>query len=676
MTSSIDSCTRYRLARPIVLYLRPDGELVMPTEGPVLPIRPEMLELLVRLASGAAVEDLVDATSGQSDEGLRGVFRAFAAANVIAPQEEMPPTAEELVPISPPPRAAEPEAFFGAARLQLARSSLVMLSQHGALYLWIAKDASFRAVDPRTLRWIRELGRVATPRDVERALDVALVEEDRALLEDLVRHSVVRVLSGRQRAAIAATSADEPARRRIDKLIDAGSWVENGTRSLGTITGSATVDGRTVVIVAYAPWAGPLTAMEAPIKKVLRAQESALRTGAPLLYLFGDGGPSEASGSIDSFLGDDSWGRVYHNQVVLSGRAPQLGAIFGACTMPTSFPPALCDVLTLVDGDAFLGVAPPPSVKRWLGAEVDRETLGGARMHCTVAGTGDLLAASEDEAIAQLRAALSYFPVAFGGGQPVPPQPPASGPPLAEVIPEEADRPFDVLEAIRAIIDADSLFELKRGYAKELVTVLARIDGAPVGIVANNSRFRGGIMFPESCEKEARFVSLCDAYEIPLLFLVDSPGYMIGPGVERAGLLRATARLYGALVEATVPKITVVLRKAHTGSVYAMCGPCFNPDCFLAVPTARIAILGAKATYDWLAGAERVLPSRMRDSLKKHIDLRSKQDMSPAPLATQMAVDALIDFADLRRELAARYARLTGSPTTARGRRKHVVSQM
>jgi acetyl-CoA carboxylase carboxyltransferase component len=677
-----DPRLKLSIVRSLVFYLYPSGELALWTEEKFFSFHPSGFSWLARFAAGASLHDL-----GAELEGIDlapmligHLMREGILAPAAAPTEGHP--APERIQCGEPPPPTDELLAVTQGRLRLARQIFVMFTPSAQLALWVPPANTFREVRPETLTWLREYGRVTTLFDVER-VTAPLTPADRALLCELVRAGLVAPLTPPRPRVAAAPSPEQVAHDRITRLVDASSFVEDGRGARGTITGTARVAGRPTVIVAFSPWGdGPLNALQAPIKKILRAQETAARQACPIVYLFGDGGPSEAGPTIDSFLGKESWGRVYHNQAVLSGEVPQVGAIFGRCSMPSSFPTALCDVLILVDGKTFLSIAPPVSVKRWLGAEVDAETLGGARMHCTVSGMGDLLAKSDDEALAQMARVLSYLPSSAGSPMaPTAPRPPAPGARrLEEIIPAHADKPFDILDAIRALVDEDSVLELKRDYAKELTTALARIEGRTVGIVANNSRHRGGILFPESCEKEARFVSLCDAYGIPLLFLMDCPGYMIGANVERGGLLRATGRIYTALVETTVPKITVVVRKAHTGGVYAMCGPFFNPDYFLALPSARIAVLGSKATYEWLAGAEKALPEgRCREDFRDHLDARCRKEMSPVPLASQLAIDALVDFADLRRELASRFAHLAqpaSGPRPSGPHKKHAVLQM
>jgi acetyl-CoA carboxylase carboxyltransferase component len=673
-----------RIARTLFLYLAPDGQLSLWLERAQLAFDPWGLQWICGLGRGASIRDVERALGTQVSAPELAFIQELCNRELLAPAvtpPESPPSLPEIQCHSVEDAQLALVVPMNE-KLRIARSVFIALAPTGQLALWVPNAGAFYEVDVSTVAWLTEFGHGTSPDEVEKETGRAFQTKDRVLLGKLVKHDVL-VPAARSKARVSRVQTDpsKPARGRIEALVDAGSFVEDGRGAHGTVTGTASIDGRTVAIVAYSSWGGArFSCRDAPIKKVLRMQETAMRLRCPVLYLFGEGGPSEAGPTLDSFLGKESWGRVYHNMVELSGRVPQLGVIFGSCSMPSSFPPALCDALILVDKAAFLSIAPPQSVKRWLGEEVDRETLGGATMHCRVSGMGDFLVKDEPEAIARVKSLLSYLPSHCDAE---PPRSEArsasSGRPLGTIIPPQAEKPFDMMEAIQAIVDQDSVVELKRDYAKEMITAFARLDGRPVGVIANNSRHRGGILFPESCEKEMRFVSLCDAYGIPLLFLVDCPGYMIGSAVEKNGLLRATARLYTAIVEATVPKITVVVRKAHTGGIYAMCGPFFNPDHFLALPSARIAILGSKASYDWLTGAEKALPpGPWRADFREHIDARCRMEMNPLPLAPQLAVDGIIDFDGLRTDLTARFERLRGGrvelPKAAS--KKHAVVQM
>jgi acetyl-CoA carboxylase carboxyltransferase component len=311
----------------------------------------------------------------------------------------------------------------------------------------------------------------------------------------------------------------------------------------------------------------------------------------------------------------------------------------------------------MVEGNASMYLGSPRMAEMVIGQKVTLEEMGGAKMHCSVSGCGDYLAKSEPEAIAAARSYLGYLPSHCDGALPLrEPAPPAENPAtLGDCIPVAENRAFDVLEVIERIVDGGSFFALKRLYAGEIVTGLARLDGHPIGVIANQPKVKGGVLFVESADKAARFVWLCDAFGIPLLFLADVPGFMIGQKVEREGIIRAGAKMIMAMSEATVPRVSVILRKAYGAGLYAMCGPGFEPDACLALPTAMIAVMGAEAAVNAahfnrlqaLGEEERQKEvTRLRDEFNADIDIER--------LASELVVDAIVAPELLREEIAAR----------------------
>jgi acetyl-CoA carboxylase carboxyltransferase component len=307
----------------------------------------------------------------------------------------------------------------------------------------------------------------------------------------------------------------------------------------------------------------------------------------------------------------------------------------------------------------------PRMAQMVIGQETTLEEMGGARMHCTVSGCGDLLVRTESEAIEAARRYLGYLPLHCEAPLPTTgPRPPArSSADLESVIPGAENKPFDMREVIERVVDADSFFEIKALWAGEILTGLARIDGHPVGIVANQPRVKGGVLFVDSADKAARFIWLCDAFGLPLVFLADVPGFMVGVQVERQGIIRAGAKMIMAVSEATVPRISVIVRKAYGAGLYAMSGPGFAPEATLALPSAMIAVMGPEAAvnavyFNKLQGlpeAERAATeARLRDEFRSDIDIER--------LASELVVDALVAPHALRDEIAARLA-------AARGRR-------
>ncbi|HYH43049.1 MAG TPA: acyl-CoA carboxylase subunit beta, partial [Burkholderiales bacterium] len=377
------------------------------------------------------------------------------------------------------------------------------------------------------------------------------------------------------------------ARERIARLLDAGSFVEDGLLARagdaelpadGVITGIGRIDGRTVAVMANdstvkaGSW-GRLT-----VEKILRLQERATKLVCPVFYLVDSAG-ARITDQAEMFPGRRGAGRIFYNQVALSGRVPQICLLFGPSAAGGAYIPAFCDLLVMVDGNASMYLGSPRMAEMVIGEKVTLEEMGGAKMHTSVSGCGDILAESEDAAIAYGRTYLAYLPENCDGLPPLTtPRAPKPGvAPLAETIVADENKSFDMRQVIDAVIDEGSFFELKARFAKELITGFARIEGQALGIVANQPKHLGGVLFVDSADKAARFVWLCDAFNVPLLFLADVPGFMIGTKVERQGIIRAGAKMVAAVSEATVPKLSVIVRKAYGAGLYAMCGPAFDP---------------------------------------------------------------------------------------------------
>src|SRR5690606_7196633 len=292
-------------------------------------------------------------------------------------------------------------------------------------------------------------------------------------------------------------------------------------------------------------------------------------------------------------------GRIFYNEVRLSGLVPQICLLFGPSAAGGAYIPAFCDVVFMVKGNASMYLGSPRMAEMVIGEKVTLEEMGGAEMHTAVSGCGDVLCETEEEAIQLARRYLSYFPQRTGerpaAAAPADPKPGRS---LEEIVPVNQNAAFDMYELIDRIIDEGSWFEIKKRFAPELITGFARIGGRVVGIVAHRPRVRGGVLFVDAADKAARFIWLCDAFEIPLLFLADVPGFMIGTKVERQGIIRHGAKFIAAVSSATVPKISVIVRKAYGAGLYAMAGPAFEPDYCVALPTAQIAVMGPEAAVN------------------------------------------------------------------------------
>src|SRR5690625_1715697 len=320
--------------------------------------------------------------------------------------------------------------------------------------------------------------------------------------------------------------------------------------------------------------------------------------------------------------------------------------------------PAFCDIVIIVEGNASMYLGSPRMAEKVIGEKVSLEEMGGAKMHCSVSGCGDVLVKSEEEAITYARNYLSYFPENFRNR-------PASveakevksfEKSITYLIPAHQIVSFNMKDFINRIIDEGNFCEIKKKFAPELITGLARIDGKTVGIIANQPRMKGGVLFPDSADKAAKFIQLCDAFNIPLLFLMDVPGFMIGTSVERAGIIRHGAKMLAMMSEATVPKISVVVRKAYGAGLYAMAGPAFEPDCTLALPTAHIAVMGPEAAVNAVyANKIAELPEEERTYFVKQKQQEYEADIDIYRLASEMIIDEIIDPENLRNELIKRY---------------------
>jgi acetyl-CoA carboxylase carboxyltransferase component len=458
------------------------------------------------------------------------------------------------------------------------------------------------------------------------------------------------------------------ARERIELLVDEGSFLEEGRfanaadPSLpadGVVTGLATIEGRTVALMANDSTVKAGSWGARTVEKIIRIQEQAMRLKVPMLYLVDSAG-ARITDQVEMFPGRRGAGRIFHNQIRMSGLVPQVCLLFGPSAAGGAYIPAFCDVVFMVEGNASMYLGSPRMAEMVIGEKVDLEQMGGARMHCSVSGCGDLLCKTEAEAIAACRRYLGYFPSSCDlpapDASPLPIKPPAK--PLAEVIPSNQNQPFDMMAVIDQLIDEGSFFPIKKLFAQELITGLARIDGRVVGVLANQPKVKGGVLFVDSADKAARFMWLCDAFNIPMLFLSDVPGFMIGSAVERQGIIRHGAKMLTAMAGSTVPRICVVVRKAYGAGLYAMSGPAFEPECTIALPSASIAVMGPEAAINAVyANKIAELEGEAREAFVAAKRAEYEADIDIVRLASEQVVDCIVQPEDLRAELAARFAR-------------------
>jgi methylmalonyl-CoA decarboxylase subunit alpha len=469
----------------------------------------------------------------------------------------------------------------------------------------------------------------------------------------------------------AAEQGKLPVRERIARLLDADSfveeallanWEQDGLGADGVVTGLGRVAGRPVAVMANDPtvkagsW-GPKT-----VEKILRIQERALALRIPMVYLVDSAG-ARITHQVMMFPGRRGAGKIFHTEVKLSGIVPQLCVLFGPSAAGGAYIPAFCDIVIMRDGNASMYLGSPRMAEMVIGEKVTLEEMGGARMHTAQSGCGHMLVKTDEEGIDLAKRYLSYFPTNWEGEPPpAPPAEPAGDTPIRELIPADENKPFDIKALIDSLVDSESFLEIHPRWAKELVVGYARIDGRVVGLVANQPKQKGGVLFVDSADKAARFIWTCNAFNVPLLFLADVPGFMIGTAVEKQGIIRHGAKMISAVSEATVPKLSVIVRKAYGAGLYAMAGPAFEPDGCIALPTASIAVMGPQAAVNAVFYNQLQAIDDPDERAAKTEELRREyaEDIDILHLASELVVDAVVQPEDLRAEIARRFALAEG----------------
>jgi acetyl-CoA carboxylase carboxyltransferase component len=475
------------------------------------------------------------------------------------------------------------------------------------------------------------------------------------------------------------------ARERIERLVDRGSFVEDAALANhldpdlpadGVVTGTALVAGRPIALMANDSTVKAGSWGKRTVEKILRIQETATSLRVPLVYLVDSAG-ARITDQIEMFPGRRGAGRIFFNEVQMSGMVPQLCLLFGPSAAGGAYIPAFCDCVVMVDGNASMYLGSPRMAEMAIGEkDVTLEEMGGAKMHCSVSGCGDVLCKTEDDAIAFAKRYLSFFPSHADldppNATPLPPK--SGGKRIEDIVPLDENKPFDMSSVIDAIVDQGSWCELKKLFAREVLTGFARIEGRAVGIVANQPKWLGGVLFVDSADKAARFIWLCDAFNIPLLYLADVPGFMIGTKVERQGIIRAGAKMIAAVSEATVPKISVIVRKAYGAGLYAMCGPAFEPDACIALPTASIAVMGPSAAVNavYYNKIQELPEGPEREAFVAKQREEYREDVNLMKLASEMVVDAVLPGDKLRAEIATRFERYA-RPRLVTRKKKHIV---
>lgn len=436
---------------------------------------------------------------------------------------------------------------------------------------------------------------------------------------------------------------------RINMLLDDHSFDElPGCNRTMFITGTGKIEGRKVFVAAHNTDSGDaFPDVYRGLQELGSLLETALREEFPLIYLadisgrLGEKNTPIPPGQARILAGKKGMGHIFYLFGRLSGRVPTVAILLGKIGASFSFPVAQCDAVVMMK-EAGMSIGRPDAVTGMTGEKATFENLAGAEMHCRVSGTGHVLMEDEEAALSWARKYLSFFPdnyhappIRYDGLSP-------SRNATDGNIPANPYTPFDIRNVISALVDANTFLELKELHAREVVTGLARIKGRNVGIIANNSKYRGGVLFPETCAKMSAFISCCDAFNIPLVFLADVPGFMVGAEVEHEGIIEAGALLFTTIAKTSVPRLSIVVRKVFSAGLYAMSGPGFSPDEFLSLPHASMAIFGRSTLEGWAHSRE--LTADESQALEEMI----ADSEHPDRLKEKGLVDDIIGEAEIR----------------------------
>jgi acetyl-CoA carboxylase carboxyltransferase component len=495
----------------------------------------------------------------------------------------------------------------------------------------------------------------------------------RELVAELeARRAKVREMGGADKVARQHARGKTTARERLAALFDEGAFVEIGAHGTqmglaagpdgsdkpaadAVVTAFGRVDGRMVTAAAY-----DFTVKGGSIgytgeEKVTRLRSMALRGRWPIVWLIDSGGARIDPGSshpdmLSLFAGS---GHLFREQVVMSGVVPQVAAMVGPGAAGTAYIPGLADYVPMVKGIGSLALGGPALVKAATGQEISEQELGGSKIHSEVSGVGDGEFADDAACLAAVRGYLSYLP---SNCDDPPPDAPCDDPVerrdegLLDLLPESTRKPYDMYKLLRAVVDGGVLFDIKPRFARSVITCFARIGGKSVGIVANQPMHLGGILDNDSADKAAHFIQICDAFNVPLVFFQDVPGFMVGSKVEHGGIIRHGAKMLHVMSAATVPKLTVVVRKAYGAGYYVMCGRAYEPDLIVGWPTAEISVMGAEGMVGIAAkklfGDGEPPPEARKsviDMIQKNIDVYK--------VAGWGLIDDVIDPRDTRRVL-------------------------
>jgi acetyl-CoA carboxylase carboxyltransferase component len=427
----------------------------------------------------------------------------------------------------------------------------------------------------------------------------------------------------------------------------------------GLLTGAAEFEDRELHFMAndFSVKAGSMA--EKGVEKFLRMQHRALKTGKPVLYLMDSSG-----GRIDQqtgfFANREGIGKYYYNHSMLSGRVPQICVLYGPCIAGAAYTPVFADFTVMVRDVSAMAIASPRMVEMVTGEQIDMQDLGGAEMHATHSGSADLIAEDEQHARDLVAKLITYLPQ---NSDQQPPQTDGQAPAhepagIDSIVPQDPNRGYDMHRIIDRVVDEDSVLEIRSQFGEEIITAFARIDGRPVGIVANQPAQRAGAIFPDAAEKAAQFIWTCDAYNVPLLYLCDTPGFMAGSQVEKDAILEQGKKMIYATSSATVPKQCVVVRKAYGAGIYAMSGPAYQPESTIALPSGEIAIMGPEAAINAVYANKLADIDDPDERAQKEQELREeyREDIDVKRMASEVVIDEIVPPSTLREELDSRFS--------------------
>jgi acetyl-CoA carboxylase carboxyltransferase component len=496
----------------------------------------------------------------------------------------------------------------------------------------------------------------------------------REMIADLqARRAQVREMGGADKVAKQHARGKQTVRERLALLFDDGVYFEVGLHGTqmglgagpgGTdkppadavVTAFGKVDGRMVCVAAYDFTVKGGSIGQIGEEKVTRLRSMALKGRVPIVWLIDSAGARIDPGSshpdmISLFAGS---GHLFREQVTMSGVVPQVAAMVGPGAAGTAYIPGLADYVPMVKGIGSLALGGPPLVKAVTGQDIGEQELGGSKVHCEVSGVGDGEFEDDAACIAAVKKYLSYLPSNCDEEPPVA----ASTDPvdrrdesLLDLLPESTRKPYDMYKLVRSVVDDGDIFDIKPRFARSIITCFARLGGRSIGIVANQPNHLGGILDNDSSDKAAHFIQVCDAFNVPLVFFQDVPGFMVGSKVEHAGIIRHGARMLHVMAAATVPKLTVVVRKAYGAGYYVMCGRAYEPDLIVSWPTGEISVMGAEGMVG-IAAKKLFGDASPPPEVKQNIVEMIRKNIDVYKVAGWGLVDDVIDPRDTRRVLA------------------------